>query len=64
MVAFILIFDLKVRSLRVITGSKMSNFDFFNKKPNRIQNLFRISMMYLVVVYDNNKCQKIIFDGL
>ena len=66
MVAFIFTFDLKVRSLRVITGSKRSNFDFFSikKNLNRIQNLLRISMMYLVVVYDDNKCQKIIFDGL
>ena len=33
MVEFILTFDLKVRSLRVITGSKRSNFDFSIKKP-------------------------------
>ena len=32
MVAFIFTFDLKIRSLRVITGSKRSNLDFFNKK--------------------------------
>ena len=58
MVAFIFIFDRKVRSLRVITGSKTSNFDFSIKNLNRIQNLLRISIMFLVVVYDNNKCQK------
>ena len=37
---------------------------FHLKNLNRIQNLLRILMMYLVVVYDDNKCQKIIFDGL
>ena len=58
MVAFILTFDLNVRSLRVITGSKRSNFDFSIKNLNRIQNLLRISMMFLVVVYDDNKCKK------
>ena len=58
MVAFIVTFDLNVRSLRVITESKRSNFDFSIKKLNRIQNLLRISMMFLVVVYDDNKCQK------
>ena len=57
MVAFILTFDLNVRSLRVITGSKRSSFDFSIKSLNRIQNLLRISMMFLVV-YDDNKCQK------
>ena len=55
MVAFILTFELKVRSLRIITGSKRSNFDFSIKNLNRIQNLLRISIMFLVVVYDDNK---------
>ena len=58
MVAFILNFDLNVRSLRVITGSKRSNFDFSIKNLNRIQNMLRIWMMFLIVVYDDNKCQK------
>ena len=62
MVAFIFTFDLKVRSLKSLRDQKGQIFSI--KILNRMQNLLRISMMCLVVVYDDNKCQKIIFDGL
>ena len=41
MVTFILTFDLKVSSVRVIKGSKRSNLYFSVKSLNRMQNLSR-----------------------